>query len=192
LTILLALTALIALLAPIEVSNLYTGIVPFRAFAVPALEIPQYAFFFERNPQTNLSHVTGISLLVHYPYDNDVAKVIGDYFYGDSDLSANGGFWAGDGLSGFGMRGIIGMSMLCSAIFWFFDGVAREHDPRFVAVAATFIGFSFGSTSLFTTLLTGGWLLLMAALVLQPKNGQFRSVFRNSASQPIRKRGIDA
>jgi hypothetical protein len=179
-TALLGLTPMLVAIAPPELSTIYLGVVPFRFFAVPALTIPEYYGFFQDNPVTYMSHVSGFSWILDYPYDTGIPRVIGNYFYGNPELNCNSGFWAGDGLTGFGPVGILILSVFCAFVFWLFDWIARETDPRFVAVAMTFIGFSFSSTSLFTTLVTGGWLLLMFAILVMPRAGLLECAFARS------------
>lgn len=172
------LTALLILGAGLEVTVggvpalWFTAIVNFRTFAVPSLLLSQYAMFFQNHPLTHLAHVTGISLLATNPYQAEISETIGSYYY-SIPIVNNAGFWAGDGIAGFGVPGIVLMSVLCAVVFRVLDEVARPFNPRFVAVALSFIATSFGNASLFTTLWTGGLGLLMLTLLLAPRKGLF-------------------
>jgi hypothetical protein len=153
----------------------FIAVVNFRTFAVPQLLIVQYFDFFRDHPLTFFSHVRGVSLLLRYPYGTDLGTTIGEFFYGGL-MGANAGMWAGDGLAGFGLGGILLISGVCAAAFWIIDAVAGEFDPRFVIVALGFIAMTFANASLFTTILSGGLGMLVATLALMPNSGVFRLV----------------
>lgn len=155
------------------ISTWYVAIVNVRTFAVPPLQIVQYFDFFGQNPTTFLSHVRGVNLLIQYPYDTDLGTLISWAYY-RMPWVANAGLWAGDGLAGFGLFGIIVMSVVCTVIFWVIDAVAASVDTEFALVALGVIASEFSNTSLFTTLLSGGLGLLLAALAVMPNAGIFR------------------
>jgi hypothetical protein len=155
----------------------YVAVVNFRTFSVPAQLIGQYFDFFSNNPLTYMSHVGGINILVPNPYDMAIPGLIGTHYYG-APVGANAGFWAGDGLAGFGPAGIVIMSVVCAIVFWIFDSIAKRCEPRFVIVAATFIATSFGNISLPTTIVSGGLGLLLAAIISLPHKGALRAAFR--------------
>lgn len=153
----------------------FIAVVNFRTFAVPQLLIVQYFDFFRDHPLTFFSHVRGVSLLLRYPYGTDLGTTIGEFFYGGS-MGANAGMWAGDGLAGFGLGGILLISGVCAVVFWIIDVFAAECDTRFVIVALGFIAMTFANASLFTTILSGGLGMLVATLALMPNSGVFRLV----------------
>jgi hypothetical protein len=154
---------------PPRVHLYYVALVHFRFVTVPPLTIPQYFVFFQTHPLTHLSHVSGFNKLLHYPYDLDIPYTIGSYFY-SVPVGANSGFWAGDGLAGFGVWGIPLLSVVCGAVFWLLDSVSADLDPRFVGLALGFCTVFFGNASLFTTLITGGLAPLMLLLLLAPRD----------------------
>jgi hypothetical protein len=155
----------------------YVAVVNFRTFGVPAQIIGQFFDFFRENPLTYMSHVGGVNLLVPNPYDMDIPRLVGMHYYA-APVGANAGFWAGDGLAGFGLPGIVIMSVACAAVFWIFDSVAKRFETRFVIVAATFIATSFGNIPLSTTVVSGGLGLLLVALLVLPNEGRIRAAFR--------------
>ena len=124
-----------------------------------------------------MSHVTGFNILIPSPYDMDIPRMLGMHYYA-SPVGLNAGFWAGDGIAGFGPPGIIIMSAVCALVFWIFDSVAKRFEPRFVIIAATFIATSFGNISLSTTVVSGGLGLLLAAIFSMPNKGTLRTAFR--------------
>lgn len=163
-------------LLPPKSNIAYLAVVHFRLFSVPPLTIPQYFFFFQSHPVTHLSHVTGFKQLLEYPYLLDVPYTVGAYFYG-IDVGLNSGFWAADGLAGFGIWGIPLVSLFCAAVFWLLDSVSTDLDPTFVGLMLIFCTVFFGNVSLFTTLVTGGLatLMLLAAVAPRDERGLIRS-----------------
>ena len=169
LSILLAVGYATKLILPPRMHLYYVALFHFRFLAVPPLTIPQYYAFFQTHPVTHLSHVTGINRLVQYPFDLDIPYTIGTFYYG-LQVGANSGFWAGDGLAGFGLWGIPLLSLLCAAIFWILDSASADFDPRFIGAALFFCTVFFGNASIFTTLVTGGLGLFICAILVAPRN----------------------
>ncbi|MFH2142002.1 MAG: O-antigen polymerase, partial [Bacteroidota bacterium] len=133
----------------------YIAVVNFRTFSIPSLLISQFYDYFNYHPYTYLSHVKGLNLLIDYPYTLSLPKMLGIYYYG-APIGANAGFWAGDGLSGFGPIGIVIMSFFCAILFWLLDSITKPYNTYFVIVTLTFIATSFANISLFTMILSGG------------------------------------
>lgn len=138
----------------------YVGVVNMRVFAMPSLALVEYMDFFQRHALTYGSHITGLSLLVDYPYDLDVPRTVGYHYYG-ALMTANVSFWAQDGLASLGLVGIPVVSVLVALTLWLLDSVSAHLPMRFIATAMGGIAIGFLGTSLFTTLLTGGLLLMM-------------------------------
>ncbi|MDB4916829.1 MAG: hypothetical protein JWM95_4473, partial [Gemmatimonadetes bacterium] len=149
----------------------YLSVVHFRLFTVPPLSIPQYADFFQSHPLTHLSHVTGLSSLLHFPYEENVSYTIGRYYY-HTILGANSGLWATDGIGSFGLVGIPIISCFAGIVLWILDSVAADMDPSFVGVMLTYCAVSFTNVSIFTTLITGGLAFLIVALAAAPRDAR--------------------
>jgi hypothetical protein len=132
-----------------------------------ALILGQYYNFFYDHPFTLWSHITGISSFITNPYTMDVPRTLGAYFY-VTGVGVNGGMWASDGIAALGLPGVIVISMIAAVLMWLFDSVAARHDVRFVTLALGFIGISFTNISIATTLVSGGGLVLAAALYCMP------------------------
>ena len=162
----------------------YLAVVHFRLFSVPPLTIPQYFDFFQSHPVTHLSHVTGIRSLLEYPYVLDIPYTVGGYFYG-FEVGLNSGFWAADGLAGFGMIGIPLISVVCAALFWLVDSVSADLNATFVGLLLIFCTVFFGNVSLFTTLITGGLLTIMVMVAVAPRDG--RGLIRSPSLSFLRK-----
>ena len=141
----------------------YVAVIHARTFSIPQLSVGQYYDFFKGHPLTYGSQITGINHFVTYPYEMDIPRTIGKYFYG-TDLTENVNMWAQDGIASFGLIGIPIVSALAAMLFWLIDSVAKLHDSRFVTVALGNIALIFANISLFTTIISGGLFLLIIAL----------------------------
>lgn len=156
-------------LLPQQLHLAYIAIVHFRFFNVPPLNLPQYFEFFQTHPVTHMSHVTGFNWLLHYPYDLDIPYTLGTYYYG-GPVGLNSGFWAGDGITAFGLWGIPLLSLLCALVLWLLDSASADFDPTFIGLSLTFCTVFFGNVSLFTTLITGGLAMVMVASLIAPRD----------------------
>jgi len=156
---------------PGVVRNWWIAIVHARTFAIPSVLIVQYIDFFQNHALTLGSHITGLNLLIDYPYDLDVSRTIGYHYYGHL-VTSNVNFWAQDGIAGFGPMGILAASLVASIVLWFADSAAAGLHLRFVGTVLGAVFLSFLSTSIFTTLLTGGLFLQSLFLWLLPRDGR--------------------
>jgi hypothetical protein len=138
-----------------------------RVFSSSALLITQYQSYFEMHPLTYGSHITGVNMFVSYPYADEIPRTIGLYYYG-TPMTANVSFWAQDGIAAFGMPGILVISVVCAFVFWLIDSASAHIDRRIVVLSLAFMVTHLVDTSLFTTLITGGALLLAVAFWLMP------------------------
>ena len=152
---------------PASLHLAYTAVVHFRFFTVPPLTLPQYYDFFQTHPVTHFANVTGFNWLLQNPYDSDIPYTIGAYFYG-GPVGLNSGLWAGDGLTAFGVSGIIVVSLICAVVFWILDSASAEFAPTFTGLTLTFCTVFFGNVSLFTTLVTGGLALIILTGLIAP------------------------
>ena len=149
------------------INNWYVAIIHARIFTIPQLSVGQYFDFFKNNPMTYGSHITGVNLVVSYPYASDIPRTVGQYFY-EAELTANVNMWAQDGIASFGLIGIPLVSAIAMLVFWIFDSIAKVHDYRFTTVALGNIALIFANGSIFTTIVSGGLLLLSIALYFYP------------------------
>ena len=130
-----------------------------RMFYAPGLLLTHYYEFFSLNPLTYFSHVKGISLLVHYPYNDTVAHLVADYQFGRV-FNANASFWASDGIASLGLPGILAISVFVAFVFYVVDVLSQHASVALCATALAVVALSFTNVSVFTALLTGGLGLL--------------------------------
>jgi hypothetical protein len=153
-----------------EPSFLLMSIIFMRTFGFPGMLTGLYHDFFQDFPRTYFSHVHGIDWFLDYPYQNSLGIEVGSYYSRNPDLNANAHFWATDGIAGFGLPGIILVSLFCAIIFWVLDSVADRHNPLFASLVVSFAAINLSNTSLFTSLLSGGLGFVMILLYLLPRN----------------------
>jgi len=147
-------------------------VVLMRTLPMGGLVTAWYYNFFQQNPVTYYSHVSGINWFVHYPYANFVGLEVGSFYQTGSGLDATAHFWAMDGLEALGLPGVLVISLFCALLFWVLDSSAKRHDPRFGALVITYATYNLANISLFTSLLSGGLAFLILALyVMRPKPG---------------------
>lgn len=139
-----------------------------RTLSLGGLGTAQYYDFFQKNPLTYFSHIKGVNWFVHYPYSHPIGQEIGLAYAGTTDLDATAHFWAADGIGGWGLPGIVLVSVLCALVFWALDSASRRHDPRFAALVTSFAALNLANISIFTTLLSGGLGLLIVGLHFMP------------------------
>ncbi len=145
----------------------YVVIVHARVFGVPQLIIAQYIGFFADHPVTLWSHVSGLNAIIHYPYEIDVPRTVGEFYYG-SPVGLNGGLWVQDGIGAAGLTGVLLISLICSFVFWVFDSMAATVPLTISAPALGFVAVWFTNAPLGTALLSGGMALLALLLWLFP------------------------
>lgn len=149
--------------------RMLSAIVLMRTFGMPGILAGQYNNFFQSNPFTYLSHVNVVRLFLDYPYSNPLGIEIGHSYYVNSQINLNANFWITDGLAGFGLSGILLVSLLCALVFWLLDSAAKGHHPVFAALLVSLAALNISNISLFTALLSGGLGFCILMLYLMPR-----------------------
>ncbi len=143
----------------------YAYVVHQRTFSSSALLIPQYLEFFSKNPHTYGSHISGLSMVLHYPFKMEVARMVGQFQYGTA-ITANANYWAQDGIAAFGLAGVPLASVVAALLFKAVDYRLRRLPVAFCVACMTFMASNLIDTSIFTTLISGGMLLIIVILPL--------------------------
>jgi len=141
-------------------------LVVFRMFVNNGFMTSVYAQFFSENPITYGSHIKGIDLVAHYPYDLPLPFVVGG-FLGNEANSANAHVWA-DGIASLGLWGIIAVSFLLGFVFLLLDSAAYRHDTPLVSVAIAVQSVVLANLGLSSAFFGGGIGFLVILLVLTP------------------------
>ena len=131
-----------------------------RAFGAQAVAFTHYVQFFEQNPHTYFSHVTGINLFVDYPFQVPLGRVVGYWVSGNEFYSANSNFWASDGIAAAGYIGLPLIGVLVGLMLSFLDALVKRADLGFVIIASGPFLLTAANTPIFTAMVTGGGLLV--------------------------------
>lgn len=148
-------------------SPAFTSMFVRRLILTPGLLTGYYYEFFSASPQVHLSNSV-LSGVFQNPYDVPAPYLIGQYFFGRPEMSANANFWA-DGYANFGFMGIIGFSIILGAIIWVFNSFALDRPMLIAGALAGMCAWSLTDTALFTSLRTHGILFAMIVLFLMPR-----------------------
>lgn len=144
-------------------------IVVTRTFAMTGMVSGEYEDFFHHQPLTHLTHAKPFNLFSASPYQYGLGYEIGAFYKGGSALlNENGHFWAGDGIAGFGIPGVVYISLLVALVFWLIDYAGKGHRLWFVAAWISYIGIVLANNSILTTLGSGGLGLMIVLLTLMP------------------------
>jgi hypothetical protein len=131
-----------------------------RYFGYQGLSTVEYARFAESFGYTYWSHVKGIAEFVTYPFDRAVPWAVAMYWRGTADMSAPSHPWAHDGLLAAGLPGVVVISLLIAAVFWATDAAVARLRTEVVVPLLLIQAVLLSESSLFTQLLTNGWMLL--------------------------------
>ena len=145
---------------------LVSSLLLYRILGNSGLLTVLYYDFFTFFPQTNYTHINIVgSVLGSYPYGNQgLGQVIGDFFFNDR-TNANANFWATDGFAAAGALGLVAVSVLVAILFVAINAVTRGYNRHFVVLCFLPFTLSLLNTSVFSTLWSGGGLLLLAFFV---------------------------
>lgn len=130
-----------------------------RTLGMVAAATGVYIDFFQTHPYTYYSHVNIVSAFVHYPYQESLGEAIGFDLTGD-ELDANASFYATDGYAALGPYGVVLIGPIMG-LFLSFANALCERSFRLACVAFVPFVMIVANTSLFTSLLTGGGLMLL-------------------------------
>jgi hypothetical protein len=144
-----------------------SSILMMRTVANGGLLAMQYFEFFSMNPQTNYTHINVVNALTGaYPYPGTgLGHVIGRYFYG-YEMNANASFWATDGIAAAGLYGVLLATVGCSLVFVALNTFTRRYEPLYVVLCLLPFSVSLLNTSLFSSLWSGGALLLLVFFMI--------------------------
>lgn len=152
----MSLAVMISLISFYATESLFlSGMFVRRVFFVPSYLTFTYLEFFNENPLVFWSN-SFLSWLVHYPYDESVALVIGSYL-NDPTTWANNSFFS-TGYMHAGLLGVVIYGLVSGVMLKILDSLVTKNVPIWMALAVTIVPwFSlFTSADLTTTLLTHG------------------------------------
>lgn len=113
------------------------------------------------------SKVPHAGLAYHFPRGGEAVPApsyeIGLVYFGDVHIDANANLWA-EGFADFGMPGVIGFTLLLSAILWLYDSIAARRNMELAIMLVTMQAFDYSNAAPLTTFITHGG--LASALLL--------------------------
>lgn len=144
-----------------------------RLLVVPGQVMAYYYDAFSTGPVYALSHSI-LGGLAARPYPLSPPRLIGERYFHDAQVNANGNVWA-DGMANFGLAGIVGASVALGLFFIAMDTVSRGK-PALLTVTLGGIGmWSLINSGLLTSLLTHGLVVMLVLIWLMPVARRGRS-----------------
>lgn len=150
-------------------SDILNYIIVRRVVIVPGFLTGCYFDFFSNHDFALLGYSI-LSSFVEYPYQDSPPYIIGEYYFGRSDMSANANFMA-SAFSDFGIVGCILFSIFIGGVFGLLDRVALDKSsiPE-ISALLLLPTWTLVDTALFTSLLTHGLAIIIAIVIVMPSN----------------------
>ncbi|PDQ17707.1 hypothetical protein CN311_28700 [Mesorhizobium sanjuanii] len=120
-----------------------------------------YADVFSSSPLTYWSHMNIMNMIIDYPYKVPLGYVVGSRLVGGTGFNANSHFWATDGIAAYGMPGVVIMGAVLGLLLSLANKVVTPDRLPFAATVSIPFIMSLGNSSLFTSLVTGGGLIMV-------------------------------
>jgi hypothetical protein len=137
-----------------------------RVFATPGQMDWYYFDYFSGHPKYHLSH-SFLSWLSSSPYGVDPPLLIGAAYFPNELPSANAGLWS-DAFANFGLLGIVVFTLILILALRGADALGHGRDARVVAPTMAIAGMTFGSSAMFTTVLTLGFAVSVLLIAVMP------------------------
>lgn len=166
-------TTLLAGNAALGLPNRIEGVLTFfvmRYFGYQGLSTVLYARFAEAKGYTYWSHVKGVATYIRYPFDQALPWAVADFSLDFPGTSAPGHPWAQDGLIAAGLVGVLVISVVIALVFWATDTLTARARPDIVVPLMLIQGILLSESSLFTQLLSNGWLAFCVLLWVSPRS----------------------
>jgi hypothetical protein len=139
----------------------------YRSVAISSETVVPYLAFFKQHVHTFFAHAHGFDLFYPNPYPQGVGVAVGEYLGVNYNMSAN--FWLADGIAGLGMAGVLLVSLALSFMLYFSDIITQETSTSFAMTASSGVVVGLLNSSLFSTLLSGGWIFVLCIFILTRK-----------------------
>jgi oligosaccharide repeat unit polymerase len=150
-----------------------------REMFSPGLLTSQYFDFFSHNPHVMLGHSV-LKGFVTYPYAVEPAYLIGDFYFGHANMSANANLWA-DGYANFGYAGFLLVSLILGCWLWLLDSSAQGRNRKLMVLMVGIPSLVLADTALLTSFANHGLLLLLLLIYLMPDESPQRLPVRRKA-----------
>ena len=154
--------------------KIFYGLFNYRTFFVPSLVLHRYYEFFKDHPKTYLSHAKVFNLFIDYPYDRPLPSIIPG---GGSQVVM---FWGADGLAGFGLPGVIIISVILAVFLYVIDCSCQRFKNEFCMLALAGTAFALVNVSFFTVFLSWGLFFLILTFLFFPEKKRYKLLFKES------------
>ncbi|MGB3900560.1 MAG: hypothetical protein WA973_18640 [Mesorhizobium sp.] len=151
-----------------------------RMFGTSGMTIGLYSQFFHYNHLTYYSHVGLISHFIEYPYPLPIGRMVGWSTIGNTSYNASANFLATDGVAALGYIGIVVIGGILGIILSAMNSWASGEDLRLLCLSSLSAVWTLVDSSLFSTMLSGGWPLffLFVHFYLKEQRGRILQVAR--------------
>lgn len=145
----------------------FTELISRRLLMLPGALTSHFFDFFSVNPTTNLGYGP-LQAIFPYPYDlPKPAFLIGREYFGNPEISANANFWA-DSYSAFGYMGLLLFPTVLSILLWIYDSIVANKNLVFFTCFMAMPVWGLIDSSLITSLLTHGILIVIVIAYFIP------------------------
>ncbi|MEW6668910.1 MAG: hypothetical protein AB1512_27185 [Thermodesulfobacteriota bacterium] len=149
-------------------TNYVAALVVRRLMAMPGLLTTYYWEYFSQNPYYMMSDsIVGGLLPFETLYKYPRSRLIGDLYFGDSEVNANANIWA-SGFADFGYLGMAFVSISAALFLKVIDSLCFRDKVVAASACAAAVSLVWVNSALHTSLLTGGALGLVLVLWLYP------------------------
>lgn len=141
-----------------------TSLMVLRTQCIAGEQLDRYLQFFEinDNPYTKYTHINTVNTIFkEYPYGDES---IGEVVAGDG-TNSNATFLLMDGIAAFGIIGTFIIGILFIVFKGLMNSLGEKYDHMYIIIILLFGIFSMLNTSLFTSILSFGFLLVYVVLL---------------------------
>jgi glycosyltransferase involved in cell wall biosynthesis len=153
-----------------------------RLVVVPGQVMAYYYDFFSRHDTYALSHSI-LGWIFERPYAASPPVVIGERYFSEPGLNANGNLWA-DGMANFGLAGVLAASLLLAVLLLVLDAAARTKPLAVVGPASGMSLWAVTNSGLLTSIMTHGIALFIALAWILPRRAPLRKRNADAAAMP--------
>ena len=140
-----------------------------RLLVTPGLLSAGYVSVFSDLDKVHLSHSV-LSPFLRYPYPAEPPDLVGAVFFGDPDTHANANIFA-DGYANFGYPGMVLACAVLVLILWTVDDATEGLPLGASSMMFLLLGLALGDGSVFTSILSGGFLAALVLAAVLPRDG---------------------
>jgi hypothetical protein len=151
----------------INITDALQRAIPYRLTFIPAqIQYQYYEFFSVREKLNFADSIIGQIFMINSPYNEKIGFVIGSHFsHNGLGSNSNTGIFA-DAYANGGILAMIFVSLVLGIVLNIIDASTRDLPVYVVVGSLSYIMFVLNDTSLLTTLLTGGMLIMIVLLIL--------------------------